>query len=92
MEGSIYDCINHDKYVNKKNPTFGYFLVSMSKLATSEKLRKLLSGIIVNQSLELSNNVYKIKGIIMWKYFTRNIWKRDSQDQRNANDAGKNSR
>ena len=64
----------------------------MSKLATSEKLRKLLSGIIVNQSLELSNNVYKIKGIIMWKYFPRNIWKRDSQDQRNPNDAGKNSR
>ena len=81
MEGSIYDCINHDKYVSKKNSTFEYFLISMSKLATSAKLRKLLSGIILNQLLELSHNVYKIKGRIMWKYFPRNILKRDSQYQ-----------
>ena len=92
MEGSIYDCINHDKYVSKKNPTFEYFLISMSKLGTSEKLRKLLSGIINDQLLELSNNAYKIRGRLIWKYFPINISKRDSRDQRNANDAGKNSR
>ena len=39
----------------------------MSKLDTvddldADKLRKLLSGMIKNQLLELSNNVYMIKG------------------------------
>ena len=67
MEGSIYDCINHVKYVSKKNPTFEKILASMSKLDTVNKLdtdnlRKLLSGMIENQLLELSDNVYKIKG------------------------------
>ena len=67
MKGSIYDCINHIKYVSKKKPTFEKILASMSKLDTvdnldANKLRKLLSGMIENQLLELSYNVYNIKG------------------------------
>ena len=51
MEGSIYDCINHVKYVCKKKPAFGKILASMSKLDTvdnldADKLRKLLSFMI----------------------------------------------
>ena len=68
MEGSIYDCIKHLKYVSKKKPTFDEkILASMSKLDTvnnldADKLKKLLSGITENQRLELSDDVYKIKG------------------------------
>ena len=67
MEGSIYNCINHTKYVRKKKPTFEKLLASMSALDTEDnldvdKLRKLLSGMIENQLLELSDNVYKVKG------------------------------
>ena len=32
METSVYDCINHIKYVSKKNPTFEKILASMLKL------------------------------------------------------------
>ena len=38
MEGSVYDCINHIKYVNKKKPTFEKFIASMSKLDTVDNL------------------------------------------------------
>ena len=68
MEGSIYDCIKHLKYVSKKKPTFDEkILASMSKLDTvnnldADKLKKHLSGITENQRLELSDDVYKIKG------------------------------
>ena len=67
MEGSIYNCISHTKYVRKKKPTFEKLLASMSELDTEDnldvdKLRKLLSGMIENQLLELSDNVYKVKG------------------------------
>ena len=67
MEGSIYTCINYIKYVSKKKPTFEKILASMLKLDTvdnldEDKLRKLLSGMIENQQLELSDNVYRIKG------------------------------
>ena len=54
MEGSIYDCIKHLKYVSKKKPTFDEkILASMSKLDTvnnldADKLKKLLSGITEN--------------------------------------------
>ena len=66
MEGSIFDCINYIKYVSKKKPPFEKILASMSKLDTVDnldvdKLRKLLSGMIENQLLELSD-VFKIKG------------------------------
>ena len=59
--------IKHIKYVSKKKPTFEKILASMSKLDTvdnlnEDKLTKLLSGMIENQLLELSDNVYKIKG------------------------------
>ena len=58
MEGSIYDYVNHIKYVSKKKPTFEKNLASMSKLDTmdnldADKLRKLLSAMIKNQLLEL---------------------------------------
>ena len=67
MEESIYDRINHTKYVSKKTSTFEKILATMSKLDTvdnldADKLRKLLSGMIENQLLELSDNVYKAKG------------------------------
>ena len=67
MEGSIYDCINHIKYVGKKKPAFGKILASKSKLDTvdnldADKLRKLLPVMIKKKLLELSDNVYKIKG------------------------------
>ena len=50
MQGSIYDCINHDKYVSKKKPTFEKILTSMSKLNTvdnldADKLRKRISDL-----------------------------------------------
>ena len=66
MEESIYDHINHIKYVSKKKSTFEKILATMSKLDTvdnldADKLRKLLSGMIENQLLELSD-VYKVKG------------------------------
>ena len=67
MEESIYERINHIKYVSKKTSTFEKILATMSKLDTvanldADKLRKLLSGMIQNQLLELSDNVYKVKG------------------------------
>ena len=57
------------KYVNKKKPNFEKILPSISKLDTddkqdADKLRKLLSGMVENQLLELSDNVYKIKGVL----------------------------
>ena len=67
MGGSTYDCINHINDVSKKKPICEKMLASMSKLHTldnldAEKLRKLPSGMIENQLLELPDNVYKIKG------------------------------
>ena len=68
MERSIYDCIKHLKQVSKKKPTFDEkILASMSKLDTvdnldADKLKKRLSGITENQRLELSDDIYKIKG------------------------------
>ena len=41
MEGSIYDCINHIKYVSKKKPTFEEILASMSELDTEDKKASL---------------------------------------------------
>ena len=66
MEGSIYDCINHIKYVSQRKSTFEKILASMSKLDTvnnldKDKLRKIFSGMVENQLLEL-RDVYKIKG------------------------------
>ena len=57
------------KYVNKTKPTIEKILPSISKLDTddkldADKLRKLLSGMVENQLLELSDNVYKIKGVL----------------------------
>lgn len=62
IERSVYDCINHVKYVNNKNSTFEEIFASMSKLDAedkldADKLRTFLSGMIENQLLKLSDNV-----------------------------------
>ena len=73
MKESIYDYINHIKYINKKKSTFEKILASISKLDTEDlnakKSRKHLSCITEKQLLGLTDNEYKIKG----KDITENV-------------------